>query len=334
MRITSVPEEPDALQAGEIATRIIGRFVPTAARAGCTIQASLAIDADVPARVVPPLMPRIIAQRTAETLLNRRMKQEVATMTRALIQGYAAWERGSSEVRGPGFGVSTGVHSSPEPRTSNSSPSQSACTHIEHICYPAPTAWGTERKGGVWTRSARQHWSNFGTRSRAISAVVQGLSDDALNWRPGPETNSIAVLVAHAWGAAQDMDVAGGGTEIERDREAEFHVVLSGAECEALIRQAMARVTTFVEAIDPATYGDDRVDRGRRSLHRRALPDPRGRAHAGASRPRGTDPAMWAASGRRPRRAPCPRRVTWNATMYVSDVCVWSREGKTDEADG
>jgi uncharacterized damage-inducible protein DinB len=100
----------------------------------------------------------------------------------------------------------------------------------------------------------------FGNQERSYLAVVRGMSDDALNWRPGPETNSIAVLVAHAWGAAQAWTARAAGTEIERDRAAEFHVVLSGAECEALIRRAMERVTSFVGAIDPATYGDDRVD--------------------------------------------------------------------------
>ena len=98
-------------------------------------------------------------------------------------------------------------------------------------------------------------------QERGYLAVVRGLSDDALNWRPGPETNSIAVLVAHAWGAAQDWTARASGTEIDRDREAEFHVTSTGAECEALIGQAMARIATFVEAIDPASYGDDRVDR-------------------------------------------------------------------------
>jgi hypothetical protein len=91
VRIASVPEEPHALQAGEIATRITGLFALIAAREGCTVQASLAIDAEVPGRVVPPLMPRMIAQRTAEAVLNRRMKQEIATMTRTLMRGYALW---------------------------------------------------------------------------------------------------------------------------------------------------------------------------------------------------------------------------------------------------
>ncbi len=103
--------------------------------------------------------------------------------------------------------------------------------------------------------------AQFRLQEQAYLAVVHGLSDDSLNWRPGPETNSIAVLVAHAWGSVQDWTARAAGTTIERDRAAEFRVVLSGAECTALIRRAMERVTSFVEAIDPATYGDDRADR-------------------------------------------------------------------------
>lgn len=92
------------MQAGEIATRIAGLFVPVAAREGCTVQASLAIEAAVSARVVPPLMPRVIAQRTAEAVLNRRMKQEIVAMTRTLVQDYPAWEEGGSGFRVRGSG--------------------------------------------------------------------------------------------------------------------------------------------------------------------------------------------------------------------------------------
>ncbi|MHB8646521.1 MAG: DinB family protein [Thermomicrobiales bacterium] len=100
----------------------------------------------------------------------------------------------------------------------------------------------------------------FREQEQGFLTVLSGLPDDALNWRPGAETNSIAVLVAHTWGAAQAWTARASGTEIERDRDAEFRVVLSGAECDALIRSAGVRVASFVAAIDPATYGDDRVD--------------------------------------------------------------------------
>ena len=92
VRIESIPEEPHALQAGEIATRVTGVFTLTAARGSCTVHATLAIDAEAPVIVVSTLMPRIIAHRTAEAVLNHRMKQEIAAMTRTLVRGYPAWE--------------------------------------------------------------------------------------------------------------------------------------------------------------------------------------------------------------------------------------------------
>ena len=100
----------------------------------------------------------------------------------------------------------------------------------------------------------------FHEQERGFLAVIGGLSDDAMNWRPGAETNSIAVLVAHTWGAAQAWTARAAGTETERDRDAEFRVVLSASEAEILIRRAGERVAMFLGAIDPATYGDDRVN--------------------------------------------------------------------------
>lgn len=97
VRIESVRDEPHDLRAGEIATYVAGLFLLTAAGVGCTVRASLAIDADVPAHTLPPLMPHIVAQRTAEAVLVHRMKQEIAAMTRALVGGYPAWEEGCAE---------------------------------------------------------------------------------------------------------------------------------------------------------------------------------------------------------------------------------------------
>jgi uncharacterized damage-inducible protein DinB len=102
--------------------------------------------------------------------------------------------------------------------------------------------------------------AKFHQQEQGFLAVIHGLSDDAMNWRPGAETNSIAVLVAHTWGAAQAWTARAAGTEIERDRDAEFRVVLSAAEAETLIRRAGERVAMFLGAIDSATYGDDRVN--------------------------------------------------------------------------
>jgi len=60
---------------------------------GCAVQAALTLAADIPARTLPPFMPRVIAERTIEALLILRMKQEVAALTHDLVRGYPAWER-------------------------------------------------------------------------------------------------------------------------------------------------------------------------------------------------------------------------------------------------
>ncbi len=61
---------------------------------------------------------------------------------------------------------------------------------------------------------------------RAIDGVLADLPDAALDWSPGPEMNSLAVLLAHALGAERYWigDVAGGEPS-GRDREAEFRTV-------------------------------------------------------------------------------------------------------------
>ena len=89
-------------------------------------------------------------------------------------------------------------------------------------------------------------------------AVIAGLPEAALNWRPGAETNSLAVLVAHAWGAAQAWTARAGGTEIPRDRDAEFRVVMNETQLVTLLDAAAARVAASVAALDPATYNDIR----------------------------------------------------------------------------
>ncbi len=90
--IRSITEEPHGLQPGEVAARVTGRFTLRPTDTGCNVGASLRVAAMIPAHFLPPFMPRIIAQRTAEAVLARRMKQEVLTMIGALVRGYAAGE--------------------------------------------------------------------------------------------------------------------------------------------------------------------------------------------------------------------------------------------------
>ena len=102
--------------------------------------------------------------------------------------------------------------------------------------------------------------AKFRQQEAEFRRVVTGLPDEALNWRPGLETNSLAVLVAHTWGAAQMHTARASGTEIARDRDAEFRVVLNEAQCIALLDAAAPRVAGFVAAIEPGSYEDARRD--------------------------------------------------------------------------
>ena len=66
---------------------------------------------------------------------------------------------------------------------------------------------------------------------REAEAAIEGLPVEALDWSPGPEMNSIAVLLVHLAGSVRYWvgDVAGGEPS-GRDREAEFQVRSLGPE--------------------------------------------------------------------------------------------------------
>ena len=57
----------------------------------------------------------------------------------------------------------------------------------------------------------------------ALRATVEGLQADALNWRPGEETNTVAVLVTHALSSTRWwLSLTVGEPLPERDRASEF----------------------------------------------------------------------------------------------------------------
>ncbi len=59
---------------------------------------------------------------------------------------------------------------------------------------------------------------------------VRDLSVEELNWKPAPETNSIAVLVVHTLGSEAEVLRVAANVPGERDRPAEFQVTASDAE--------------------------------------------------------------------------------------------------------
>ncbi len=63
-----------------------------------------------------------------------------------------------------------------------------------------------------------------------LREAVRGLDAEALNWTPGPKTNSIAVLVVHTLGSEAEVLRTVAGVAGERDRDAEFRSRAETAE--------------------------------------------------------------------------------------------------------
>lgn len=83
-----------------------------------------------------------------------------------------------------------------------------------------------------------------------IRTAIKGLPQDALDWTPGPETNSLSALVVHLTGAERYWigDVIGGEPS-GRDREAEFKV--QGLSEQELIRRLSKNEEFIRKALEP-----------------------------------------------------------------------------------
>lgn len=88
----------------------------------------------------------------------------------------------------------------------------------------------------------------------ALRSVVEGLNTDALNWKPGPDTNSIAVLAAHLLGAEQFLIATAINQTIPRDRDAEFRV--QAPDAATLLRQIDEAGAASAAMVDRLTDED------------------------------------------------------------------------------
>jgi len=79
---------------------------------------------------------------------------------------------------------------------------------------------------------------------RNLDAEVSGLSTDQLTWNPAPETNSIAVLVVHTIGSAEEVIRVVRGMTSDRDREAEF---IPNDLAEQALRDRLAAALRFID---------------------------------------------------------------------------------------
>lgn len=75
--------------------------------------------------------------------------------------------------------------------------------------------------------------SGFKSVHQHLRDEIAGLSAEQLNWRPAPETNSIAVLIVHTLGSEAEVFRISSAVPAPRDRDSEF-LVEAGSAAELL----------------------------------------------------------------------------------------------------
>jgi hypothetical protein len=93
-----------------------------------------------------------------------------------------------------------------------------------------------------------------------IVKVLDGLDEEAVNWKPAaPSANTLLVLATHALGAAEDHVVRQvAGRPITRSRDAEFAAKGSAAGLSVRAAEAKQRIEDALNGLDPASLGDER----------------------------------------------------------------------------
>lgn len=96
-----------------------------------------------------------------------------------------------------------------------------------------------------------------------LGELVRGMDHHALNWKPHPQANSIAVLCVHTLGSEREMIRAVRRITTERDRPSEFIVEAEAADLLALLDQADRDLDEHIPALraDDLTQMRPRGDR-------------------------------------------------------------------------
>jgi hypothetical protein len=90
----------------------------------------------------------------------------------------------------------------------------------------------------------------FASVHQQLRDLVKGMDEDQLNWSPGSEMNSTAVLVTHTLASELDTLTLVRDVPNERDRDAEFRSTATSADdLLAVIDRADARLAEHAGAI-------------------------------------------------------------------------------------
>ena len=99
------------------------------------------------------------------------------------------------------------------------------------------------------------YWERLQALHADIERTIAGLPQAALDWAPGPEMNSLAVLAVHVAGAERYWigDMVGGDPS-RWDRAAEFHT--RGVDAAALHARLAAALAHSQSALEKLTLAD------------------------------------------------------------------------------
>jgi hypothetical protein len=93
---------------------------------------------------------------------------------------------------------------------------------------------------------------------QGIREQVEGADKEALNWKPHPEANSVAVLVVHTLGSEREMIRAVRLISTERDRPAEFKAEAEASDLIALLDRADRELDEHIGGLTAADLTDMR----------------------------------------------------------------------------
>jgi hypothetical protein len=91
---------------------------------------------------------------------------------------------------------------------------------------------------------------------RGIREQVEGADKEALNWKPHPDANSVAVLVVHTLGSEREMIRAVRLLSTERDRPAEFKAEAEASDLIDLLDRADRELDEHIGVLTAADLTD------------------------------------------------------------------------------
>lgn len=94
----------------------------------------------------------------------------------------------------------------------------------------------------------------FRSVHQQLREIVRDRDDEALNWSPGPDLNSIAVIVVHTLGSELDTLLFVRDLKSDRDRDAEFQVHANDAD---MLLDAIDRADAALMEHAPAITASD-----------------------------------------------------------------------------